>query len=242
MIKDINVQNNSVAIVGWHEGGAGQIQPWLENSLGYYVSCFINPTDEPLKIDPTKIQREVRQFSYPTSSSFKNKPLINSLKWDIVLNDLNIRKVLVTTDNQHQRSDQIRQAREGGLELISAIHPTSLVMNETILGDNIILYPRSYVGYRAELYDGVIVNVGAQIEHHNVIREYATIDPGVVFTGGVTIGRYARVHTGAKIRNGVKVGENSIVGMGAVIIKNVPDNVIVVGVPGRILRDNNEKN
>ena len=55
LANKIKVKENSVAIVGWHDAGAGRISTWLEEKHGYYISCFINPTDDLLKLSPEKI-------------------------------------------------------------------------------------------------------------------------------------------------------------------------------------------
>ncbi len=232
---DIKVQDNSVAIIGWHDNDAGQIHAWLEKAHGYHIACFVNPTGKPPAIDPGKIRRDSRNFSYPTKDRFKDKPLINSLDWPDLLAGLGIKNVLVTTDDHHRRFEQINMARKKGLKLINAIHPSALIMEEAVLHDNIILYPRSFIGYKTELFPGVIVT-SAHLDHHNVIKECAEIDPGAVFGGNVTIGAFTTVHTGAVIINRIKVGENSILGAGTVIIEDVPDNVTVVGVPGKIIK------
>ena len=235
MKLDIKVQDNSVAIVGWHDGGAGQVQSWLDKSGDYQVAGFVNPSNEPLKIDPAKIQRDSKVFSYPTENSFKKKPLINSVDWPMILKDLRIKNVLVTTDyTAQERLELINLARKAGLKLINAIHPTAVIMEDAVLHDNIILQANSFVGYSAELYPGVIVT-SAHLDHHNVLRECASIGPGVVCAGNVTVGAFARIHTGAKVINRIKIGQNSIVGAGTVVIKDVPDNVTVLGVPGKIV-------
>ena len=234
MKLEIKVEDNSVAIVGWHDGAAGQIHAWLEKNSTYRIACFINPTDQPLDIDASKIQRDAKQFSYPTQKTFKDKPLINSADWITILKNLNIKNVLVTTDGHYQRFEQINEARKNGLKLINAIHPTAVIMEEAILHDNIILYPKSFIGYRTELFPGVIV-ISSHLDHHNVVKECVTIDPGVVCSGNVTIGRFSRVHTGATVINRIRIGEKVVLGAGTVIIKDVPDNVTVVGVPGKII-------
>ncbi|MBF0523081.1 MAG: UDP-3-O-(3-hydroxymyristoyl)glucosamine N-acyltransferase [Candidatus Omnitrophica bacterium] len=235
MNLDIQVKDNSLAIVDWHDGGAGQIHSWIEKAQGYEVACFINPTDEALNIDPAKIKRDAKQFSYPTANSFKDKPLINSSDWVKVIKDLGIKNVLVTTDDPFERFEQINMARKEGLKLINAIHPSALIMEEAILHDNIILHARSFIGYRAELFPGSIVTSG-HLDHHNVLRDCASVDPGAVCAGNVTVGAFSRLHTGAVVKNRIRIGENSIVGAGAVVIEDVPDNVTVVGVPARIIK------
>ena len=232
---NVKVRDNSVAIVGWEEGTAGQIHSWLEKMGKYHISCFINPTDTPLDIDPNKIKRDVSQFSYPTENEFKNKPLLNTSQWADFLKKIGINKALITTDDSIKRYEEICYAKENNLELINAIHPTAIIMADAIIGDNVIMNARAFVGYRSEVFLGTIINTNAQIDHHNVIKECVTLNPGVVTGGNVTIGRYTVVHTGAIIINRIRIGENSILGAGTVIIKDVPDNVTVVGVPGRIL-------
>jgi len=237
MNLDIKVQDNSVAIVGWHDGGAGQIDSWLEKAHDYHVACFVNPTDEPLQIDGNKIQRDSKVFSYPTENTFKDRPLINSADWAAIVKDLNIKNILVTTDEPAtHRLELINMAREKGLKLINAIHPTAVIMEDAILHDNIILQANSFIGYRTEVFPGVIVT-SAHLDHHNVIKECASIGPGVVTAGNVTVGAFARLHPGAVVVNRTKIGRNVTVGAGTVVIKDVPDDVTVVGVPGRIIEN-----
>lgn len=56
-------------------------------------------------------------------------------------------------------------------------------------------------------------------------------------TKPVIIRRKAWIGAGAMILPGVTVGENAIVAAGAVVTKDVPDNVIVAGVPAKVLRN-----
>jgi len=236
IVSEINPSRHSVAIVGWHDGAAGQIDSWIEKYTTYEIACFVNPSDIPINIDPSGIRRTAKQFSYPKDGMFKGRPLISSSCWATRLNELGIQNVLVISVDEHQRFEQIGEARCAGLNLINAIHPSALVLEEAILHDNVILHARAIVGYRAEVYPGVIIDTNAQIDHHNVIRDCATIDPGVVFAGNVTVDRFAVVHTGSVVINRIWIGENAVVGAGSTIIRDVPPNVTVVGSPGRIVK------
>lgn len=55
------------------------------------------------------------------------------------------------------------------------------------------------------------------------------------------IGDNVRITAGAKVIGGIKIGNNVTVGANAVVIKNVPDNCVVVGVPAYIVRRNGVK-
>jgi len=53
--------------------------------------------------------------------------------------------------------------------------------------------------------------------------------------GNVHVGEFSFFGANAVIREGVKIGKNVLVGAGSVVIKDVPDNQIVVGNPAKIL-------
>nr|WP_275994314.1 hypothetical protein [Argonema antarcticum] len=60
-------------------------------------------------------------------------------------------------------------------------------------------------------------------------------------TGRPKIGDNVRITAGAKVLGNITVGNNVTVGANAVVIKNVPDNCVVVGVPAYIVKKNGLK-
>lgn len=97
----------------------------------------------------------------------------------------------------------------------------------------------------AEISDGFFIDHGMGV----VIGETTEIGENVTLYQGVTLGgtgkekgkRHPTLHdnvvvgVGATVLGAIDVGENSIIGGGAVVIKPVPPNCTVVGVPGRIV-------
>jgi acetyltransferase-like isoleucine patch superfamily enzyme len=51
----------------------------------------------------------------------------------------------------------------------------------------------------------------------------------------VQIGAAAHIGAGAVIRQGIRVGTRSVVGAGAVVVRDVPDDAVVAGVPAKPL-------
>lgn len=226
-----NDNNNMVAFIGWHEGSAGLVHSWLEKTGNYQITCFIHTDDNPPVIN--KIPRSASQFSYPQNSKFKGLPFICKSNWPQYLKSKGISKVLITTPDSSERAHQIMVALEAGLELVNAIHPSALIMEDAILGKNIIMHANSFLGYRAELHDGVILNTGAQVDHHCVLGKSVTIAPGVVMASNVYIEEKCTVYTAAVIKNSITIKNNSIIGAGSVVIRDVEENKVMVGVPAR---------
>lgn len=82
----------------------------------------------------------------------------------------------------------------------------------------------------------VLLNLNVTVGHDVVIADYCSIMPGANIAGNVTIGEATLIGSGAQILQGITIGSNARVGAGAVVTKNVPDNVTVVGVPAKIVK------
>lgn len=64
----------------------------------------------------------------------------------------------------------------------------------------------------------------------------ASGERAALVTAPIHIKKNAWIGAGATILKGVTIGENAIIAAGAVVTKNVPDNVIVGGIPARVLQ------
>ncbi|MFM1745195.1 MAG: hypothetical protein RLZZ630_1132 [Bacteroidota bacterium] len=90
------------------------------------------------------------------------------------------------------------------------------------------------------VFDGSVLEVGAgTIWAYNVCIQTANHRPGELHrydVASVKIGRNCWLGNGVAILAGVTLGDNVVVGANAVVTKSFPSNVVLAGVPARIIR------
>ncbi|KAJ2355183.1 hypothetical protein IWW50_003465 [Coemansia erecta] len=111
-------------------------------------------------------------------------------------------------------------------------------------GCNTHVGKRFYMNFMCVILDCARVDIGDDVLFGPAVQLYTAehpIDPATRLTGvesarPVKIGNNVWVGGGAIILPGVTIGNNVTVGAGSVVTKDVPDNVVVVGNPARIVK------
>ena len=121
--------------------------------------------------------------------------------------------------------------------------------NASIIGD-VTLEKNTSIWFNATLrgdVENIYVGEGSNVQDGSVLHT----DPGyplkigkdvsighLVMLHGCTIGNNSLIGIGAVILNGAKIGVNCIIGANALVTENkvIPDNSLVVGSPGKIMR------
>jgi acetyltransferase-like isoleucine patch superfamily enzyme len=128
----------------------------------------------------------------------------------------------------------------------------SCVRERVTVGDDVVLGRGSLVENDTTIGAMTRIQAEAYITAYSTLEEHVFVAPCVVTTNdnfmgrtekrhelmkGPTIRRGARIGGGAILCPAVEIGEEAFVGAGAVVTRDVPPRVIVVGNPARVLRD-----
>lgn len=119
---------------------------------------------------------------------------------------------------------------------LAVIHPRAFCSPRASIGAGVQIMAGGVVNAGAQLGNNIIVNCGAVVEHDCSIGDHVHVATRAALTGGVRVGAGAFVGAGAIVLPGLTIGEEAIVGAGAVVIHDVPQHMIVAGVPARPLR------
>jgi len=134
------------------------------------------------------------------------------------------------------RKRLIEYTKELGYKYDTVIHPTVVKSRWVSIGEGSIICAGTIITSQVTIGEHTIINLDSTIGHDVKIGSYTTISPGVHISGRVSIGDGSFIGTGAVIVPNVKIGNNSFIGAGAVVTKDIPDNVLAVGVPAKPIK------
>jgi acetyltransferase-like isoleucine patch superfamily enzyme len=130
----------------------------------------------------------------------------------------------------------VRERCEVGDDVV--IGRGALVENDTTIGALTKIQAMAYITAHSTLEEQVFIAPCVQTSNDNFMGR---TEKRHALRKGPTIRRGARVGVGVVVCPAVEIGEEAFVGAGAVVVKDVPPRVVVVGNPARILRDVREE-
>jgi acetyltransferase-like isoleucine patch superfamily enzyme len=120
----------------------------------------------------------------------------------------------------------------------------SYIGNNTEIGDNVSIGSLVHIDYNVKIGDNTRIEGSVYIPPLTTIGKNVFIGPCVTFTNdpypmspkmiGVVVEDGAIIGGRAVFKAGISIGKNSVVAMGAVVTKDVPPNVVVMGHPATI--------
>lgn len=143
--------------------------------------------------------------------------------------------VIVAIGNNEIRAEKLGWLDEVAADVVSLIHPSACVSRYAEIGRGTVVMPGVVVNAGSFIESGVILNTGCSIDHDCLIRTSAHISPGARLAGGVEVGDHSWLGIGCSVKQGISIGRDVIVGAGAVVVSDLPDGVIAVGVPAKPL-------
>jgi sugar O-acyltransferase (sialic acid O-acetyltransferase NeuD family) len=153
------------------------------------------------------------------------------------------RHACIAIANSHVRQKLVERCSSDGVQFFEVRAANMIQMDEVQLGEGAVLCPFVTLTSNIRIGKHFHANLYSYVEHDCVIGDFVTFAPGVKCNGNVHIEDHAYIGAGATIKQGLAgtplvIGQGAVVGMGAVVTKNVPPGVTVVGNPAKLLNKN----
>ncbi len=162
-------------------------------------------------------------------------PVLGGLDRLAALRDEGVDWCLVAVGDNRARLALAGKAAALGYGFHVAIHPRAMVAPSARLGEGTVVASGAVINPDAVIGRHAIINTAAVVEHDNRLGDGVHVSPGAVLCGGVTVADRSQIGAGARVIPGVRIGADCIVGAGAVVVRDLPDRVVAVGVPARVI-------
>ena len=146
---------------------------------------------------------------------------------------------LLTMGDMNIRRDVIANLLKHGGKVPSIIHPSAHISRFAHIAEQGVV-----VGDRVEIQNDVVVHNNVIIRSDVIVCHNSTIMPNVFIGPKSLIGAYITIEELAYIGQSStlisgkvdNVGKNTIIGAGSLVTKVIPDNVVVVGSPAKVIK------
>lgn len=140
-----------------------------------------------------------------------------------------------TRDTAARRAAYERYAARG-YRFLTLVHPSAVVSPRAAADTGAQVMAGSVLQPGALIGANTLVNTRASVDHDCRIGAHVHIAPGAVLSGGVIVDEGAHLGAGCVVLQGVRIGAGALVAAGAVVLRDVPPDGRVAGVPAKDLR------
>jgi len=166
-----------------------------------------------------------------------NFQVLGGLKW---LKENNNVGCVCAVGNPKTKKKIVEKLKSFDVKFFNAIHPSAIMSEFIELGDGVIICAGTILTTNIKIGNHVIINLNCTIGHDTVIEDYCSIMPTVKINGNDHFSQGVYVGTGATFIHELKIGAWSTIGAGSVVINDIPENVIAVGIPSKVIKHKGE--
>ncbi len=135
------------------------------------------------------------------------------------------------TGNNENRERLAARLDALGCRAATVIHPSAILAPRVPVGEGCYLGALTVVNPGVSVGEHVLINQRVAVGHDAVLDDFSQINPGGQVNGLCRIGRSALIGSNASLHPAVHVGKRAVVGANSQVLRDVPPDTTVNGVP-----------
>lgn len=151
------------------------------------------------------------------------------------------KELVIAIGEPSVREEVYKSAKRYGIKLCTLIHPSVYVDRTVSLGEGCIVMGGVYLGSHVVIGVNTVLQLNTTVGHDTSIGMHCTVGSNCCISGTNQIGNRTYFGFLAGTKQNLKIGNDVICSAGAVVFRDLPDEVIAVGNPARIMRENKDK-
>lgn len=163
------------------------------------------------------------------------KKVLGSTEWALKNKIKNI-KYVIAIGNGKTRKKIVNRLRKKDDEFLTVIHPSTIVSDSAIIGNGTVVQAGTIITVDVKIGNHCRIDTNCTIAHDSRISDFVDLSPGVHINGTNKIQTGAFVGSAAITKENISIGKWSVIGAGTVLLADVPDLSLYVGVPGKLKR------
>ncbi|RIV39631.1 NeuD/PglB/VioB family sugar acetyltransferase [Micromonospora radicis] len=120
-----------------------------------------------------------------------------------------------------------------GLPVASLVHPDATVGTDLVSAEGLVVFAGARITTNVTAGRYLHVNQNATLAHDCAVGDHVSLHPLAAVSGECHLGTAALIGAGAVVLPGLRVGAGATVGAGACVVRDVPPESVVKGVPAR---------
>jgi sugar O-acyltransferase, sialic acid O-acetyltransferase NeuD family len=114
------------------------------------------------------------------------------------------------------------------------IHPNTVIAEGVKIGKGTVIMAGVVVNADTVIGEGCIINTSSSVDHDCLVGDYVHVAVGSHLCGTVTVGNETWIGAGATVSNNINICDSCMVGAGSVVVKDIKEKGIYIGVPARL--------
>lgn len=136
------------------------------------------------------------------------------------------------------RMEMHQRLKKKNFPLATLIDPSARISPSAQIGPGCLVGPGCFVSSNTILEENVMLEINTIVGHDIVIGMHSVISSCSVLGGGTRVGALSFIGLNSAVKERTSIGKRAVIGMQSAVFNDVPDDVIAMGNPCRVVRKN----